>query len=136
MRDVLDSRTSSSSPTRATASTSAMAENSGFFASTDVVSGTTMHRCATSASRSPIAFGEKSPSRLTTDPGVTMLFSRRRIHSRTVSLNHRNEKARSRQMMASAVRWPSKTSSRNSIGTYRPPNNRCCPVMKPLSGLK
>ena len=73
---------------------------------------------------------------LTTDPGVTMLFSRRRIHSRTVSLNHRNEKARSRQMMASAVRWPSKTSSRNSIGTYRPPNNRCCPVMKPLSGLK
>ena len=87
--------------TDAIVSTWAMARNSGFFVSTEEVSGTTMQPRSIRARRSAIALGEKSLSRLTTVPGATEASARERPQRATASARKPYPKIWSRQTTAS-----------------------------------
>jgi len=76
---------SSPSPMETMRSTAAMSLNSGFFPSTEWVSGTTMQRRSTRASSRATAFGEKSASMLTTEPACSDAASSLRRQSSVIS---------------------------------------------------
>ncbi len=71
VRPVLHARKESSAPISTTASTSAISRNSGFFSSTELVSGTSTALRSIRASNSATARGEKSASTAVTAPWGT-----------------------------------------------------------------